>query len=99
MPRHDIFTFQVCFDGPDAGRGFVLLSNGNNNAMFLNAELSTWLCKSMNFTGMDWSLLTSKVEDFDIGHMKQEEIVNLGLKDLVLKAFVQNVDAEKRSRL
>ena len=68
--------------------------------MFLNAELSTWLCKTMNFQGMDWSLLTSKVEDFDIAHMKQEEIVNLGLKDLVLKAFIQNVDAEKkRSRL
>ena len=34
--------FLICFDGPDAGRGFVVLSNGNNNAMFLNAELSTW---------------------------------------------------------
>ena len=81
--------FLICFDGPDAGRGFVVLSNGNNNAMFLNAELSTWLCKSMGFQGMDWSLLTSKVEDFDIANMKQEEIVNLGLKELVFKAFIQ----------
>jgi Na+-transporting NADH:ubiquinone oxidoreductase subunit D len=41
----------------------------------------------MRFQGMDWSLLTSRVEDFDIANMKQEEIVNLGFKDLVLKAF------------
>jgi hypothetical protein len=81
--------FLVCFDGPDAGRGFVVLSNGNNNAMFLNAELSTWLCKSMGFQGMDWSLLKTKVENFDIANMKQEEIVNLGLKELVFKAFIQ----------
>jgi CubicO group peptidase (beta-lactamase class C family) len=90
--------FLVCFDGPDAGRGFVVLSNGNNNAMFLNAEISTWLCKSMRFQGMDWSLLTSRVEDFDIANMKQEEIVNLGIKDLVLKAFVQ-VDDTSCSKL
>ena len=43
----------------------------------------------MGFKGMDWSLLTSKVEDFDIANMKQEEIVNLGLKELVFKAFIQ----------
>ena len=43
----------------------------------------------MGFQGMDWSLLTSKVEDFDIANMKQEEIVNLGLKELVFKAFIQ----------
>ena len=91
--------FLICYDGPDAGRGFVVLSNGNNNAMFLNAELSTWLCKTMGFQGMDWSLLTSRVEDFDIANMKQEEIVNLGLKDLVLKAFVQPDESENTSRL
>ena len=37
-------VYMVCFDGPDydaapGPRGFVLLSNGDNQAMFMNCEV------------------------------------------------------------
>jgi len=44
---------------------------------------------------MDWSLVR---ESFSMEGLKQEEIVNLGISDLVLKAFLQGAGAGK-SRL
>ena len=82
--------FLVCFDGPDAGRGFVLLSNGDNNAMFMNCELCVALLKRLHVEGVDWSLLSlDENGGFNTTGLKQEEIVNLGIKDMVLRAFVQ----------
>eukprot|EP00946_MAST-07B_sp_MAST-7B-sp1_P004151 g4151.t1 len=90
-------VFFVCFDGPDAGRGFVLLSNGDNNAMFMNCELCRALLKRMRVEGMDWSALRLGGEGgFDIAGLKQEEIVNLGIKQLVLEACIQPAQVKCR---
>ena len=86
-----------CFDGPDAAagpRGLVVLSNGNNQAMLLNAALTRALLAapaafSPPLGGLDWSRVPSMDGGFSTEGMKQEEIVNLGLKDLVLQAFVK----------
>ena len=32
-------VYAVCFEGPDAGKGFAVLSNGDNRATLLNAEI------------------------------------------------------------
>ena len=87
----------VCFDGPDAAagpRGLVVLSNGDNQAMLLNAALTRALLAapaafSPPLGGLDWSRVPSMDGGFSTEGMKQEEIVNLGLKDLVLQAFVK----------
>ncbi|KNC78413.1 beta-lactamase [Sphaeroforma arctica JP610] len=80
--------YLVCVDGPDAlqgPRGAVILSNGNNNAMFLNCAVAKAVLKTMKFQGMDWSLVDGK--DFSSKGIAQEQIVNLGLRELVLAAF------------
>ena len=38
--------------------------------------------------GLDWSRVPSMSDGFSTEGMKQEEIVNLGLRGLVLNAFV-----------
>ena len=49
--------------------------------------------------GVDWSLLSlDESGGFDTTGLKQEEIVNLGIKDMVLRAFVQEAPS-LRARL
>jgi len=88
-------VYLVCFDGPGAvegPQGFVILSNGDNNAMFLNCAVMRLVLQSAQafqppLTCLDWNLVPS-LEGFSTEGLKQEEIVNLGIKDLVLNAFV-----------
>ena len=35
-----MYRYIICFDGPDAGKGWVILSNGNNRAALVNAEIA-----------------------------------------------------------
>jgi len=86
----------ICFDGPDARdgpRGVVVLANGDNAAVglfavVLRALLTSSSAFSPPLAGLDWTDIP-RHEDFSTAGMKQEEIVNLGLKELVLKAFVK----------
>jgi len=84
--------YLICFDGPDAShgpRGFVLLSNGDNQAMFANCHISRFVLKeTFKFQGMDWQSVEGN--SFSKDGVAQEQIVNLGLKELVLKAFRQD---------
>lgn len=87
----------VCFDGPDAARGprgVVVLCNGDNQGMLLNAAITRELLQSQlafqpPLQGLDWSAVPSMEDGFSMEGMKQEEIVNLGIKDLVLNAFLK----------
>ena len=86
----------VCFDGPDAAdgpRGFVSICNGDNQGMLLNCAVARELLQSAvafdpPLQGLDWGKVPSLEEGFSTEGMKQEEIVNLGLRGLVLNAFV-----------
>ena len=55
----------VCFDGPDAEhgpRGIVVLSNGDNNAMLLNCEVSRLLLQNAfepALSGLNWATVPS----------------------------------------
>eukprot|EP00931_Biecheleriopsis_adriatica_P089476 TRINITY_DN63597_c0_g1_i1.p1 TRINITY_DN63597_c0_g1~~TRINITY_DN63597_c0_g1_i1.p1 ORF type:complete len:437 (+),score=63.18 TRINITY_DN63597_c0_g1_i1:87-1397(+) len=99
--------YLVCFDGPDAAlgpRGFVILSNGDNNAMLVNCCVARRLLKSdvafdPPLSALDWTKVPtlrgaddgdgdSREGGFSLEGLKQEEIVNMGIQALVLNAFV-----------
>ena len=85
----------VCFDGPDAAdgpRGLVVLCNGDNNGMSLNRAVCRELLASKAafdppLQGLDWGRGPSMAEGFSTEGLAQAE-TNLGLRDLVLNAFV-----------
>ena len=153
----------VCFDGPAAVNGpvgFVLLSNGDNQAMFMNCGIAKELLKRLEIGGMEWSKVRlafgqsgresesgsrrvrvgirsqnesdsendNEVDvsrprhcqpppappisvpfthpryqvdgkDFSTEGLQQAEIVNLGLKELVLEALVDDPTWKPRARL
>ena len=82
-------VYAVVFDGPDAvngPRGFVLLVNGDNKGKFFMCECARQLLeKVLKIQGMDWSRCAAQGLSTD--GLKQEEIVNLGLKGMVFDAF------------
>lgn len=80
-----------CFHGPDIGKGFVVQSNGELNAVLFISEISQMLLKEMNFTGIDF---TKFKEDFNVTHLSQEEIVNIGYKSLIFDAFLPALPEE-----
>ena len=68
--------------------------------MFMNCELCRALLKKLRVEGMDWSALKLGGDGaFDTSGLKQEEIVNLGIKQLVLEACVQPLKSRGKSRL
>ena len=83
--------FLVCFDGPSAAngpRGLVVLSNGDNDAMLFNCAMARAMLEGLGpVAGLDFSTVPDPSAGFDSSGLKQEEIVNLGFKSLVLDAF------------
>ena len=83
--------FLVCFDGPSAAngpRGLVILSNGDNDAMLFNCAMARAMLEGLGpVAGLDFSTVPDPSAGFDSSGLKQEEIVNLGFKSLVLDAF------------
>lgn len=80
-----------CFQGPDTGRGLVILARGDNEAMLFAAEATQVLLNEMKLHGVDRSQFQS---GFSTAGLKQEEIVNVGYRDLVFKAFAQTLPPE-----
>lgn len=76
-------VYMVCFEGPDKGKGFALLCNGDNPAVQFQSEACRHLLSSLEIGGIDFT----KINQFDMSGLKQEEIVNIGLKELVLAGF------------
>ena len=64
-----------------------------NQGMLLNCAVAREVLASPTafsppLQGLDWSRVPSMADGFSTEGMKQEEIVNLGLRGLVLNAFV-----------
>ena len=76
--------FLHCFDGPDRGKGLVSLCNGDLKGVLFNAEITQLILKEFNIQGIDDSKFKSA---FSFQNMPQEQVVNLGYKELVLDAF------------
>lgn len=84
-------VYMVCFDGPDKGKGFVILANGDNPAVYFQSEVCRYLLSPdcLDFKGINFSRwYGDSASSFDMKGLKQEQIVNLGLKELVLSAFI-----------
>ena len=77
--------FLHAFEGPDRGKGFVILANKDNEAMLFIAEAAQLILKEMKFEGIDTTLFA---KTFSTDKLRQEEIVNLGYKNLVFNAFL-----------
>jgi len=73
-----------CFKGPDTGKGFVILSNSDVNAVLFAAQAAQEIFKELKLHGVDLSAFS---QQFDTSKVPSEEIVNLGYKELVFKAF------------
>ncbi len=73
-----------CFSGPDEGKGFVIFAEGDNEAVPFIGQCAQELIEKLNFTGIN----TEKFKkQFDDSKISQEQIVNLGYKELVFDAF------------
>jgi malate synthase len=76
--------YLYCYKGPDKYKGVTILCNGELNGVLLNSFLMQEILKHLNISGIDYSKFKS---DFDTDNLVQEEVVNIGYKNLVLKAF------------
>ncbi len=84
-----------CFDGPDRGKGFVVFCNSDVKGVFFNSLVSQILLQEMNFSGINFDLFK---KDFNWNSLPEEQIVNLGYKQLVFNAFSPNLP-EKIARV
>ena len=62
------------------------LANGDNRAMFMNCEIALALLRRARVRGVDPARVAGVTFDANVA---QEQIVNLGLKELVFAAFEQ----------
>ena len=76
--------YLYCFTGPDRGKGLVALCNSDLNGVLFNAEVTQLILKELKIQGIE----TDKFqENFQVQNIPQEEIVNIGYKNLVFSAF------------
>jgi malate synthase len=73
-----------CFAGPDRGKGIVALCNADFNGVLFNAEVAQLILKEFKCEGIDTNLFKTTFSSQDI---PQEEVVNMGYKNLVFNAF------------
>ncbi len=76
--------FLHCYAGPDAGKGMVLLCNADNQGLRFIAETAQELLKAFEFQGINFDLFR---HHFDASLFSQEQIVNMGYKQLIFSAF------------
>jgi CubicO group peptidase (beta-lactamase class C family) len=90
-------TYMYCFDGPDQGKGFVLLLNGDNPAVDVMCDLARFILgpRGLAIKNMDFSVIAQDNTSFDLSSTKQETIVNKALRDLVIRGFMPSSPASK----
>jgi len=77
-----------CYKGPDTGKGFVILCNGDSSAVSSVAQISQFILTHLQMSGIDSSKYKTQ---FDMSKIPTEEIVNRGYRDLVFSAFLPNL--------
>jgi len=79
-------VYLYCISGPNKGSGFIVLSNGDNNAAIFNAEACQVVLRTLAWQGVSQEGLKVPAE-FAFEGVPQEEIVNQVYKKLVFSAF------------
>ena len=80
-----LFLWRLRWAATNGPRGLVILSNGDNDAMLFNCAMARAIVVASPVAGL--GLLDAVLDPsagFDSSGLKQEEIVNLGFKSLVL---------------
>jgi hypothetical protein len=75
-----------CFDGVDKGRGFTVACAGDQHGVLFNCEASREVVRLLGFAGVRVDQFR-ELPDLRTAGLKQEEIVNIGYRDLLLSAF------------
>ena len=76
--------FVHCFHGPDRGVGFCVAVNADLRAVGAIAELAQFMLTALEVQGIDRRLFKAT---FDTDHVKPEELVNTGYRELIFHAF------------
>ncbi len=88
--------FTYCYDGPDRGKGFVILCSGELNAVLFIGEAAKLICRELNLTGVNTSL---HKESFDPSAFAPEEVVNQAYKNLIFNAFERDLPERITNRI
>ncbi len=78
--------FVHTYAGPDQGKGLVSLCNNDFRGVLFNAEVTQAFLRELNIDGVDVSKFKS---EFDASKISEQEIVNMGYKNLVFDAFIR----------
>jgi len=82
----------ICCRGPNAHTGFVVASNGSNNAVLLNSFVSRLIVSAF-----DWASVNHQdfkdASSFSVKGISQEQIVNIGYKKLLFDSFIPDYPA------
>ena len=76
--------FLQCYDGPDLGKGLVIFCNADNRGVRFIAEAAREILRAFDVSGVDFEI---SAHEFRFDHLEQEQIVNLGYKQLLFSAF------------
>lgn len=83
--------FVHCYDGPDAGLGFTILCNAELNGVLFISEVAQLLFKEFKMQGLETEKFKST---FVSSQIPQEEVVNIGYRDLIFGAFKADLPEE-----
>ena len=84
-----------CFAGPDRGKGFVILANGDDGAVAFIAEAAGLLLRELAMGGIDYGRLRHGVS---AEGLKKEEIVNRNYQKLIFAAFAPTLPEAPEER-
>ncbi|WP_413287732.1 serine hydrolase [Bdellovibrio sp. HCB337] len=83
--------FVHCYDGPDAGLGFTILCNAELNGVLFISEVAQMIFTELKMKGIE----TDKFKQtFVSSEIPQEQIVNIGYRDLIFGAFTADLPEE-----
>jgi malate synthase len=80
-----------CYQGPDTGKGLVILANADVNGVFFVAEAAQLILESLKIVGIDFESFKT---EFDPSKIPEEERVNIGYKKLIFDAFQPDLPEE-----
>lgn len=83
--------FAHCYEGPSKGLGFTILCNAELNGVLFISEVAQALFKEFNMAGVDTSRFK---KTFVSGEIPQEQVVNIGYRDLIFEAFESDLPEE-----
>ncbi|MEQ1878799.1 MAG: serine hydrolase, partial [Bdellovibrionia bacterium] len=83
--------FVHVFDGPDRDSGFTILANGDNRAVDFIARAAQTIFAELKLDGVDLARIKP---EFSAANVPQEQLVNLGYKELLFSAFEEDLPEE-----